>query len=273
MIAESDLNDSKVIRPWQLGGYGHDAQWCDDLHHCIHTILTGENDGYYQDFGTLEKLVTSLRDGFVYSGQYSEHRKRRHGNSSKDRPASQFVVFSQNHDQVGNRMLGERLSSLVSFEALKLAASIEILSPYIPLLFMGEEYVEGAPFLYFVSHSDPSLITAVRKGRREEFAEFVWTREPPDPQNLDTFERSKLTWENRSKEKHRIMLQYYNFLLRIRRETAALSHLDKDALEVTSIDQQRVMTIQRWHNSSRVYMIFNFNSAAQSVRPTFPNGE
>jgi maltooligosyltrehalose trehalohydrolase len=272
LIAESDLNDSRMIRPWELGGYGHDAQWSDDLHHCIHAILTGENDGYYQDFGTLEQLVASLKEGFVYSGQYSEHRKRRHGNSCKDRPASQFVVFSQNHDQVGNRMLGERLSSLVSFEALKLAASIEILSPYVPLLFMGEEYAEDTPFLYFVSHSEPSLIAAVRKGRRDEFADFVWTTEPPDPQDLATFERSKLNWEKRSKEKHRVMLEYYKFLLKMRKETAAFSHLDKDALDVTLFNRERVVTMQRLHNSSRAYVIFNFSSSSETVGADLPGG-
>jgi maltooligosyltrehalose trehalohydrolase len=170
-------------------------------------------------------------------------------------------------------MLGERLTTLVSFEALKLAGAAVILSPNIPLLFMGEEFAEEAPFLYFVSHSDPSLIAAVRKGRGEEFADFVWTREPPDPQDLATFERSKLNWGTRSNGKHQVMLDYYKFLLKIRREEPALSHLDKDALEVTSIDQQRVMTIHRWNNSSRVYMIFNFNSTAQSVRPGFADGQ
>src|SRR4030066_1209493 len=136
LIAESDLNDSRVIRPGNMGGYGIDAQWCDDFHHAVHTLLVHENKGYYVDFGETEHLVKSFREGFVYSGQYSEYRKRNHGNSSRDCPAEQFIVFTQNHDQVGNRMFGERLSNLVSFESLKLAAGAVLLSPYIPLLFM-----------------------------------------------------------------------------------------------------------------------------------------
>lgn len=141
------MNDVRVIRPREWGGYGIDAQWCDDFHHSLHTLITGEKKGYYVDFGRTEHLVKALREGFVYSWQYSTYRKRRHGSSSKEMPAHQFVVFSQNHDQVGNRMLGERLSTYVSFEALKLAAGVVLLSPYIPLLFMGEEYGEESPFL------------------------------------------------------------------------------------------------------------------------------
>ncbi|PYV01833.1 MAG: malto-oligosyltrehalose trehalohydrolase, partial [Acidobacteria bacterium] len=177
LIAESNLNDVRVIRPPQLGGFGFDAQWNDDFHRALHTLLTGERNGYYCDFGGVEPLAKALTEGFVYSGQYSRYRRRRHGNSSRLIPAHRLVVFAQNHDQVGNRMLGERLSalvSLVSFEGLKLAAGTTILSPFIPLLFMGEEYGETAPFQYFVDHSDPALIELVREGRRKDFARFDW---------------------------------------------------------------------------------------------------
>jgi len=153
---------------------GLDAQWCDDFHHALHTLLTGEQTGYYLDFGSLEHLEKAFTEGFVYSSQYSAYRRRRHGNSSCHVPPRQFVVFSQNHDQVGNRLLGERLSTLVSFEALKLVAGMVILSPYIPLLFMGEEWGERAPFQYFTSHSDAALVHAVRRGRQAEFASFRW---------------------------------------------------------------------------------------------------
>jgi len=153
---------------------GLDAQWCDDFHHALHTLLTGEQTGYYLDFGSLEHLDKAFTEGFVYSSQYSAYRRRRHGNSSCHVPPRQFVVFSQNHDQVGNRLLGERLSTLVSFEALKLVAGMVILSPYIPLLFMGEEWGERAPFQYFTSHSDAALVHAVRRGRQAEFASFRW---------------------------------------------------------------------------------------------------
>ena len=167
VIAESDLNDVRIINPSQKGGYALDAQWNDDFHHALHTLLTKERKGYYQDFGDLNHLAKALGEGFVYSGQYSYFRRRRHGNPSGHLPPAKWVVFSQNHDQVGNRPQGERLSTLISFEALKLAAAMVLLSPNIPLLFMGEEYGEEAPFLYFVSHSDPALIEAIRQGRKK----------------------------------------------------------------------------------------------------------
>ncbi|MBD3290350.1 malto-oligosyltrehalose trehalohydrolase, partial [candidate division KSB1 bacterium] len=174
LIAESDLNNSTVISPREMGGYGLDAQWADDFHHSVHTLLTGEEAGYYQDFGETGHLIKALENAVVYTGQYSEYRKRSHGNSYRDQHASQFVVAIQNHDQVGNRMMGERLSHLISFEGLKLAAGVLLLSPYIPLIFMGEEYGESSPFLYFVSHGDPNLIKAVREGRKSEFKSFRW---------------------------------------------------------------------------------------------------
>jgi maltooligosyltrehalose trehalohydrolase len=197
LIAESDLNDSRIIRSPQVGGYGIDAQWSDDFHHALHTLLTGEDLGYYQDFGTCEALAIALRDRFVYSGNFSAFRCRRHGNQASDLPSTQFVVCAQNHDQVGNRMLGERLTQLVSYEALKLAAGVLLTSPYIPLLFMGEEYGEEAPFLYFIDHGDPALVDAVRAGRKAEFREFHAQGEPLPAHELATFKRSTLNWDLR----------------------------------------------------------------------------
>ncbi len=217
LIAESDLNDSRVVIPRESWGYGIDGVWCDDFHHSLHTLLTGEKRGYYLDFGKIAHMVTSMKEGFVYSGEYSEFRKRNHGNPSKDIPAKQMVVFSQNHDQIGNRMLGERLSTLVSFEALKLAAGIVLLSPYIPLLFMGEEYGENTPFLYFVSHSDQTLIEAVRQGRKKEFGEFKWQGEPPDPQSTETFLKSKINWEKRNEGNHKVLLDFSKNLITLRK--------------------------------------------------------
>lgn len=270
LIAESDLNDSRVIRPRELGGYGIDAQWCDDFHHSIHTLLTGEKDGYYIDFGRIEHLVKSLREGFVYSGGYSEYRKRNHGNSSNDRPAVQFIVFSQNHDQMGNRMLGERLTNIASFESLKLAAGTVLLSPYIPLLFMGEEYGEDAPFLYFVSHSDPGLIQAVREGRKEEFKAFAWKGEPFDPQNVETFLKSKIRWEKRREGKHKILLDFYKNLLKLRRNVPALSNLDKESLDVYGFEEDRILFMRRWKNDSHVFCIFNFNREDTKFSTSLP---
>jgi maltooligosyltrehalose trehalohydrolase len=275
LIAESDLNDSRVIKPRELGGYGIDVQWCDDFHHSIHTLLTGEKQGYYADFGRAEHLTKSLREGFVYSGQYSLYRKRNHGNSSKERPANQFVVFSQNHDQVGNRMLGERLSTLISFEALKLTAGIVLLSPYIPLIFMGEEYGEGAPFLYFVSHSDLSLIEAVRRGRKEEFISFDWKGELPDPQGIETFLKSTIEWEKRSDGRHRILLDFYRNLIKLRKDNPVLSKPDNINMDVCGFEDKKVILIRRWDSDEKgqVFYAFNFSKGDVKISINVPEGE
>lgn len=272
LIAESDLNDSRVIKRQELGGYGIDAQWCDDFHHAIHTAVTAENRGYYIDFGSIHHLVTSLRDGFVYSGQYSKHRKMNHGNSSKEIPAEQFIIFSQNHDQVGNRMNGERLTSIVSFEALKLMAGMVLLSPYIPLLFMGEEYGEDAPFLYFVSHFDPDLIEAVREGRKEEFKAFGWRDEPPDPQSMDTFIKSKINWHKRVEGRHKVLLHFYKTLIRLRKSIPALSSLDKKSLDVCGLEDKKVILMRRWDSSkdSHAFCLFNFSKRDIRVSTILP---
>ena len=188
----------------------------------LHTLLTGEQTGYYADFGRLEQLAKAWREGFIYSGEYSPHRRRRHGSSSRDIAAERWVVFAQNHDQIGNRLGGERLSQLVSFEALKLAAGVVLLSPFLPLLFMGEEYGEVAPFWYFVSHSDPALIEAVRQGRQEEFAAFDWPGEPPDPLDEATFVRARLDHSLRQAGEHRVLREFYRELLRLRQELNSL---------------------------------------------------
>ncbi len=270
LIAESDLNDAKVIKPKQIGGYGIDAQWCDDFHHSLCALITGENVGYYMDFGRVEHIVKSLKEGFVYSGQYSRYRKRCHGNSSKDRAAEQFIAFCQNHDQVGNHMLGERLSNLIPFEGLKLAAGVVLLSPYIPLIFMGEEYGEKSPFLYFVNHSDPDLIEAVRKGRREEFKLFNWKGEPPNPQSIETFLISILKWEKRKEGKHKVLLDFYRNLISLRKNTLALSSLDKNKLDVSGLEEERVILVRRWKDSSHIFCIFNFNKSEVKVRTSLP---
>lgn len=273
LIAESDLNDSRIIRPQELGGYGIDAQWCDDFHHCLHTLLTGDREGYYIDFNKVEHIVKSIREGFVYSGEYSEYRKRNHGNSSKDRSASQFVVFSQNHDQIGNRALGERLANLVSFESLKLAAGTVLFSPYIPLLFMGEEYGEDTPFLYFVSHSDTNLIEAVRKGRKEEFRSFNWKGEPPDPQSEQTFLKSKIKWEKRETGHHKVLLDFYTYIIKMRKEIPALSNLKRDCLDVFGFENPKVFFLRRWEKDNHVLCIFNFNESDVNVTYPFPDGK
>jgi maltooligosyltrehalose trehalohydrolase len=271
VIPESDLNDVRIINPVEQGGYGLDAQWNDDFHHCLHTLLTGEQSGYYRDFGAIEQMARAYSDGFVYSGQYSEFRKRRHGNSSEDRPACQFVVFSQNHDQVGNRMQGERLASLVSFEQQKLAAGIVLLSPFIPLLFMGEEYGEPAHFQYFVSHGDENLINAVRNGRKEEFMTFGWNGEPPDPQNRETFLKSKIDLELRRHAHHQTLLNFYKELLRLRKGMPSLHTLNKKTMEVRAIEKNKVMVVRRGNGRNAAVLLFNCGAADASFPSMFPD--
>ncbi len=215
VMGESDLNSPRFVLGADRGGFGFDAQWSDDFHHAIHAALTGERGGYYADFGTVEPVAKALRDGFVLDGAYSTFRRRRHGGSGAGLAPEQFVVFIQNHDQVGNRATGDRLDSLVSFGARKTAAALLLLSPYSPLLFMGEEYGETRPFLYFVSHEDPGLIEAVRSGRRREFTAFGWPGEVPDPAAAGTFEASRLSW--RADGRAAQYLALYRDLIALRR--------------------------------------------------------
>lgn len=259
LIAESDLNDPLIVKPEERGGFGLDGLWCDDFHHALHVLLTGESAGYYIDFGKTEQLAKSLAEGFVFSGEYSRYRKRNHGNSSADLPAGRFVVFAQNHDQVGNRMMGERLAGLVSFEALKLAAGTVILSPYIPLLFMGEEYGETAPFCYFVSHSDPDLIDAVREGRKQEFSAFGWDGEPPDPLSEETFLMSRPDRKKIQTGDHKVLRDLYRELIRLRKETPALARPDRDCLEITADEDEKIISVRRWASGNIVRLLFNFN--------------
>ena len=259
LIPESDLNDVRLIQPHSSGGHGLDAQWCDDFHHALHVLLTSEKTGYYADFGTIEQLGKAFREGFVYSWDYSRYRKKRHGSSSINCPAHQFIVFSQNHDQVGNRMLGERLSSLVSFEALKLAAATVILSPYVPLLFMGEEYGEENPFLYFVSHSDPKLQEAVREGRKKEFESFRWQGKFSDPQSPMTFLRSKLNREVKNQGKSQVLRDFYRHLITLRREVPAFANLSKKNLALRFDPGLKLLLVQRWTRDSRMACLLNFD--------------
>jgi maltooligosyltrehalose trehalohydrolase len=270
VIAESDLNDSRIVHPREVGGFGFDAQWNDDFHHAVHALLTGERAGYYEDFGSAHQIAAAYTSGYVYSGQHSAYRRRRFGNSSRDVPARRFVVFSQNHDQVGNRAKGDRLSMIVGFEKLKLAAGAVLLAPFIPLLFMGEEYGETAPFQYFVSHIDQPLIHAVRRGRTEEFARFGWQGEIPDPQSLETFERSRVNWSLRDTGKHQILRDFYSALLGLRRTIPSLSNLSREWTKA-SVSADASLVLERWWGPDRVFAAFNF--AEQPARVRAPLGK
>jgi maltooligosyltrehalose trehalohydrolase len=272
LIPESDLNDARVITSKEYGGLALSAQWNDDFHHALHTVLTGERGGYYADFGNLEHLAQAYAEGFVYSGGYSSYRSRRHGNSSRHIAARQLVVFSQNHDQVGNRLHGERLANLVSFEEVKLAAGAVLLSPFLPLIFMGEEYGETAPFLYFISHSDKSLIEAVRKGRREEFAAFRWEGEIPDPQDEATFLRSRIDPRLCGSGHHKTLLAFYRELLLLRKDHPVLSWLSKEDMEVMAFESEKVFFVRRWKGTGQTAMILHFGSAPASLALPLPPG-
>jgi maltooligosyltrehalose trehalohydrolase len=264
LIAENDRNDARTVKSQDAGGCGFDGQWNDDFHHALHALVTDERNGYYGDFGSIRDLAKAYSEGFVYSGQYSRFRRRRHGNPSQDIASHRFLVFSQNHDQVGNRAEGERLSQIVPFESLKLIAGTVLLSPFIPLLFMGEEYAESAPFQYFVSHGDEDLIHSVREGRRKEFERFNWQGSIPDPQSPETFMRSKLHWDQRTRGQHATILSFYTQLLTLRRTVPALARLDKQTSRVTAFDPSALI-VERWHDADRVVIAFNFAHSANGL--------
>ena len=271
LIGESAANDSRLIRSQKLGGYGLDAQWNDDFHHSLHVLLTGENGGYYQDFNGASDLVKAFNEGFVYTGQYSTYRKKRHGRQSMDIAAHRFVVFSQNHDQVGNRLKGDRLSEQASLEKLKLAAGTVVLSPFIPLLFMGEEYGETAPFSYFVQHSEPSLVEAVRKGRRNEFSSFQWQGRIPDPQDEATFLSARLNHNLKKEGWHKLLLRFYHELIHIRKQTPVFASLNKKDMKVQEFNDNMVW-IHRWKGKYQSLTIFRFTGLVETVELPFPEG-
>lgn len=275
IIAESDLNDTQIIDPRSQGGYGLDAQWNDDFHHALRVALTHEENGYYQDFHGVEDLATAVREGFVYQGQHSLFRRRRHGNSSQHCLPSQFVVFSENHDQIGNRAIGDRLSTHLSIDVLKVARALVLLLPNIPLLFMGEEYGETAPFQYFIEHGDPELIDAVRQGRQREFAHFGWNAdEIPDPQDPFTLERCRLrlndldTWQTQ-------LLHWTQALIRLRKTVPTLASGDVDTLRhsIWAFEQEQVIVVHRWSNSDGgSLLILGFNRTPVTLVLTAPAG-
>lgn len=224
VIAETNQNDVRLIGARERGGYGLNAVWSDDFHHSVHALLTGERDGYYVDFGTPEQLAKAIEDGFVYDGCYSAFRRRRHGSSAAGYPRQAFAVCIQNHDQVGNRALGDRLGTLIGPEAQRLACGLLLTAPFTPILFMGEEYGERRPFPFFCAYLDPDLVERVRKGRRREFAElaFRWHVEVPDPQDTTTFEQAVLGWSWPAGSPHAHLRMLYCDLLHARRCWPAL---------------------------------------------------
>jgi maltooligosyltrehalose trehalohydrolase len=246
MIAESDLNDPRIVRAQEIGGYGIQAQWSDDFHHALHTVLTGEHDGYYADFGSLADLAKAIERVFVHDGSYSKFRRRRHGRPPKGILGHSFLGYLQNHDQVGNRAKGERSSHLLSVGRLKIAAALVLAAPFVPMLFQGEEWAASSPFLYFTNHEDAELGRLVTEGRRREFAAFsAHSDDVPDPQALETFERSKLVWDEYSRKPHAELLEWHRRLIRLRRQFAALSDGRLDRVTVSYDDQAKWLVMAR----------------------------
>jgi maltooligosyltrehalose trehalohydrolase len=246
VIAESDLNDPRLLWPRERGGFALEAQWSDDFHHALHTVLTGERNGYYADFGTLADLAKALGHAYVYDGRYSVHRKRRHGRPPAGLDGHRFLGYAQNHDQVGNRARGERLSQLVTPGRLKIAAALVCTAPFVPLLFQGEEWGASTPFQYFTDHPEPDLARAVREGRRREFAAFGWKPEDvPDPQARETFARSKLNWAELAAAPHAEILAWHRQLLRLRQTEPALRDGRLDRVQTRFDEAARWLLLER----------------------------
>jgi maltooligosyltrehalose trehalohydrolase len=246
LIAESDLNDPRVVRAREIGGYGMDSVWNEDFHHALHALLTGEREGYYEDFGSVADVAQCLERAVLYDGRYSPFRRRRHGRPFTGLGGRSFVGFLQNHDQVGNRALGERSAALMSLGRLKIGAALVVTSPFVPMLFQGEEWAASTPFLYFTDHRDPALAAAVRKGRRGEFAAFGWPPEKiPDPQAPETFARSKLRWDEVGEGRHAEMLAWHRSLLGLRRRFPDLTDSRLERVQASFSEEDQWLRVRR----------------------------
>jgi maltooligosyltrehalose trehalohydrolase len=246
LIAESDLNDPRLIMPREAGGYGLHAQWDDDVHHALHALLTGERQGYYCDFGSLECLSHVLAEAYFHAGTWSAFRGRTHGRpvDTETTPGHRFVAYLQNHDQIGNRAAGDRISAILPDGLIKVGATLLFTGPFTPMLFMGEEWAASTPWQFFTSHPEPELAAAVAGGRRQEFAAHGWGEslggldlEVPDPQDPRTFARSKLDWREPTSPGHRDMLAFYRRLIALRKSWSDLSDPRLDRMEVRRGDQ------------------------------------
>jgi maltooligosyltrehalose trehalohydrolase len=268
LVAESDSNDPRLVRAREAGGYGIDAQWSDDFHHALHGVITGERSGYYEDFGTYEHFAQAVRHGFVYAGAYSSHRRRIHGRQLDDIPGWRLVAAAQNHDQIGNRATGERLSHLVSPKRLKAAAALLLTAPFVPMLFQGEEWGASSPFQYFTAHEDEQLGCRVSEGRRKEFAAFGW--EPssvPDPQSPETFERSRLQWDELRLPEHADLQQWYRALLALRRQLPWLRDGNYRAVAVTVDEERQRLSTRR----GEIFVTCNLGDSAATFEVDGPH--
>jgi maltooligosyltrehalose trehalohydrolase len=265
VIAESDLNDPRLVTAREAGGYGLDAQWSDDFHHALVTLLTGDRSGYYADFGSFADLAKSLREVFVYDGRYSPYRDRIHGRPVLGLPGWRFLGYAQNHDQVGNRAKGERLSHLTTIGRAKIAAALTFTAPFVPLIFQGEEWAASSPFQFFTDHNE-ELGRLVSEGRKKEFAAFGWDpARIPDPQSPQTFQHSKLNWDERSQQPHAAMLDWYRKLIAFRRATPALTDGDLSQVQVRYNEEEKWLVLER--GNITVALSLATQPVSVSVRP------
>jgi maltooligosyltrehalose trehalohydrolase len=269
-MGETSSNAPRYVLPKESGGYGLDAQWNFDFHHALHALLTGESAGYLGDHGTLDHLRRAYTDGYVYTGQYSQHLQRAHGASAEHIASRRMIVYAQNHDETGNRPKGERIAQLLPFSAQKLAAAAVLLSPYIPLLWMGEEYGETRPFHFFVDHASAELRASVRAGRRQEARGFGWTEEMVDP-FAEAFAASKINWAQRSKGRAGLLLSWYRKLLEIRKRPA-LAKLDRRALSATPLTDKALLIVREDEKGAHVAALFNFADTSQDISAKLPDG-
>jgi maltooligosyltrehalose trehalohydrolase len=245
LVAEVETNDPYLSMPREAGGRGLDGQWSDDLHHAIHSALTGEQDGYYADFGRLADVATIYRQGFLMTGQVSRTTGARRGRPVPHQDGHRFVVCSQNHDQVGNRAFGERLAHLAGSDAAMIAAALVLCSPFVPMLFQGEEWAASSPFLFFAQFDDEGLAEAVRSGRREEFSAFSWSGDVPDPIAESSFEQSRLIWDELAAPPHALMLAWYHDLVAVRRAFPELTDGRLGQVDVEVDEDQGTLVVRR----------------------------
>jgi maltooligosyltrehalose trehalohydrolase len=249
LIAESDLNNPMIVRPIEANGYGMDAQWSDDFHHALFTVLHAQGDetkGYYNDYGDFESLAKSLKSMFVYDGIYSHYRKRHHGRPVDSLSAHHFIGFIQNHDQVGNRATGDRLEHIVGVARTKVALGLVLMAPSVPMLFQGEEFAASTPFLYFAAHEDEEMAKQVAEGRKREFAAFGWDElQIPNPEEFSTFENSKLKWAESGEGMHADMFEWTSRLIHIRRNSISLNDGDRGHVKVKCNEDARWLRMDR----------------------------
>ncbi len=273
LVAElGGCNEPKVLTPVQRGGFGFDAQWLEDFQHALFVQLTGEKKGYYQLYTNINDLIESLTEAYVYIGNYFGSKRRSSDESFLWIPSFKLIVFSQNHDQIGNRLLGDRLISITGIEGAKLAAGMVMLSPYVPLFFMGEEYGETAPFLFFTDYSDNELKDAVREGRKKEFADFHWQGEVPDPQNNETFVKSKLNWQKRYMDTGKKMAGFFKALIELRKNLLLFhSNVDRQIKQIIA-KNEKILFIKKGNENSEAVIIANFMRQQTSYIFPFEDG-